>query len=195
MSQRRYSKRRKGSGWSKLLEPGEQILWSGKSRLGQGMDPDNRAVAWIAAIFVFGGAIFVAIGAGSSLPVLGRAMFGLFGAAMIAMSVFLLWLLRQEAVQGRKPVYYALTDRRALIRGWYGLEIWPIGPDTRPEKRRGKPASVVFGQEVEPGDPTDPKFVPGRRDVGFFNIHDADKVLRLVRRIQTAAPAQTENAP
>lgn len=195
MSQRRFSKRRKGSGWDRLLEPDEKILWSGESVLDQGMDRDGRAVVWVAAVVALAGAIFLAIAIKSGLPWSGRAVFGGFGAVMIVLFGFLIWLLRQDAVQGRKPVYYALTDRRALIRSWYGLEIWPIGPDTQPEKRRGKPASVVFGQETEPLDPTDPEYVPGLRDVGFFNIRDADEVMRLVRRIQTAAPAQMETAP
>ena len=181
--------------WGREIERGERLLWFGQSKPQGRMDRESRAL--LIGVLVIGGVagpLFTAIGLFVDWPWLGRAMFLGFAVAIVALSGFFVRLLLQEARQARKPVQYALTDRRALIRAWYGLESWPITPETVAEMRPGKPASVVFGREQDAPDRFERRDVPGFRDIGFFDIADAEKVQRLIRDIQASQPANRESA-
>ena len=184
-----------GAKWRRVIEPGERVLWFGQSRPRGRMDSESRIL--LLGMLVIGGVagpLFAAIGLLADWSLLGRAMFLGFAVATLALTGFFVWLLLNDARQARKPVHYALTNRRALIRAWHGLESWPITRDTVAEMRPGKPASLVFGQEQDAPDRFEVHEVAATRDIGFFDIVDAETVQRLIREIQASQPAKRESA-
>jgi len=167
-----------GPGWQGILDPGERILWQGQ--------PDSRPHIGLAEIksatpglMMSGFAlIWMLMAAQASLLF---AMFGLLflgkGVLDVAQRLILPSFTRSRS-------WYTLTDRRAIVATdlpFQGrrLKSWPIGPASPVEYVASEPPSVLFGPET----------IDRRERAGFHFIPEADRVMTLLRQIQSGQAA------
>lgn len=169
-------------GWQGILDDGEQILWQGRpsSRI-DWLDGDWRSALMGLVMVAF--ALFWMFQAAKS----GTGMW-LFG------MLFLVIGLRSALSENVLPAYirsrswYTLTSRRAIVatdmpvRG-RRLVSFPITAATPVVLEPGDPGSIFFG----------PLALSERKGEGFLLIPEADKVMRIIRTIQSGS--ETKDAP
>ena len=176
--------------WEDFLQPGETLIWEGAPL------PGIHGWGKIIGMALFG-LPFLAVG--TAILVTGLAMlvgptwadFGL-GFFMAAFSIpfagigaFLVFGQGIAAAQAHRRIRYALSTRCAYIgTSWLkpSLEIYPILKSTSVGLEKGRRADTVWfhvrNEKDSDGDLSTTR-------IGFDNIADGDKVLSLLRSIQT----------
>jgi hypothetical protein len=96
---------------SRLLEPGESLLWAGKPRQGLFLRPSDVVVAPI-TLFWAGFVIAWEIGVLSSGP---QAAFWLWGVPFVIVGLYITVGRFFVDARSRAKTYYALTNRRIVI--------------------------------------------------------------------------------
>jgi hypothetical protein len=167
-------------GWEGILDKGEKILWQGRPAQGLHISFTKIPVA-VFGLFFAGFALFWMIMASQA-----GGGFWMFGLIHFTVGVGLTGTALVGETFRHRATWYTLTDRRAFIATdlpWKGrtLESYTIDPDTRLDYRAGDPASIYFARELRRGS-------KGRSywaNVGFERISGGEKVMRLLRKVQT----------
>ena len=178
--------------WEDFFQPGETLLWEGAPR------PGVHGWGRIIGMALFG-LPFLVIGTGIMITGLGMMIgptwfdvgVGLFMAAFAipfaGIGAFLVVGQGILAAQAHRRVRYALSTRCAYIgTSWVkpGLEIYPILKSTSVGLQKGRRADTVWfhvrSEKDSDGDLSTTR-------IGFENIADGDKVLSLIRGIQTGS--------
>ncbi|WP_283176114.1 hypothetical protein [Gemmobacter sp. 24YEA27] len=191
--------------WSRDLAPGERLLWTGRPAPGRrygrndlGMTLIGVMVSLFAFLWIAFAATFLrdpAMAPGQA-PLLGLVM--VFCAIVAVLSLFLAswllwrgWLTRERDLERS---FYALTDRRALLRltgppprfSRPKLTSWPILPESILEMTgdpRHGTASLHLAVLVTVDSDGDTSYTR----TGFERLTDAEQVLQLVLDIQAKA--------
>ena len=160
---------------SRWIDPGEQIVWSGRPNAGNYAIKKSVGSFWF-GVFFFGFAVFWVNGAYYQSGL----QFALYGAPIVIAGLAMLLSPLWHFIRGRRTTYL-LTDRRAII------DTSGLFP-----KRLSVPLSQVRFVELkasnrESGDILFRDYVVGGADAqsikqdGFIAISDATYVDRLVR--------------
>lgn len=163
------------------LDPGEQVLWTGRPKPGYIRSPGTlRALAMAIAAVLVCGAFMAWTDWGTSLaPQLGLL-------PLLAFCLFV-WQKILSPASRLARTRYSLTTRRALIQtgGLFGLrtDVFPITDAMAVELDMAQPPSLYFGARLER---RDDEWVKVK--CGFERIEDADHVYALIRRIQQQEP-------
>lgn len=176
------------------LDPGERLLWTGAPATGIRFTI-RSIVTSVISLFLLGFAvIWTTIASWGLWSGQWRASDGFLRVILVAFPLFglpfvlvgLYGVLGHYVADARRRAQtrYALTDRRALIavQGRDALlRSWPINRDTVVDYHPGREASIRFVTEVQidsDGDKTHTR-------TGFERIREGEKVMRLIRTIQT----------
>lgn len=178
--------------WEDYFQPGEALLWEGAPL------PGIHGWGKIIGMALFG-LPFLVIGTGvlaTGLSMLvGPTWFdfgiGFFMAAFsipfAGIGAFLVLGLGIAAAQAHRRIRYALSNRCAYIGTFWlkpNLEIYPILRGTSVGLEKGRKADTVWfhvrSEKDGDGDLSTTR-------IGFDNIADGDKVLSLIRSIQTGS--------
>jgi hypothetical protein len=178
--------------WDDFFQPGETLIWEGAPL------PGIHGWGKIIGMALFG-LPFLVIGTGILVTGLGMlvgptwADFG-FGFFMAAFSIpfagigaFLVLGQGIAAAQAHRRIRYALSSRCAYIgTTWLrpSLEIYPILKSTSVGLEKGRRADTVWFHVRREKD-SDGDLSTTR--IGFDNIAEGDKVLSLIRSIQTGS--------
>lgn len=162
--------------WDNILDPGEQIIWSGRPDTGISITPLSIFMMLFGAVFTAFAVFWMIMAYPSFIWMFGLIHFSV-GVAVMLGAVF-------GGPFRRKRTWYTLTTHRALIATdlpIFGkkLDSYPIEAGSPLSLNPGSPGSVYFGTKTVSG-----KY--GKHDVrvGFERINDADHVFRLLREIQ-----------
>lgn len=171
-------------GWQGILDDEESILWQGRPEKGiRWFDGDVSGT--IMGIFMVCFALFwmfKAAESGTLMWIFGFLFLLVGGRQALAGNVIPAYI--------RSQTWYTLTNRRAIIatdmpvRG-RRLTTVPITPDTLVTYEPASPGSILFG----------PPIIAQRRNEAFLLIPDAERVMRLIRKIQTEPPVLTSTEP
>ncbi|WP_112311895.1 hypothetical protein [Pseudogemmobacter bohemicus] len=187
--------------WSQDLAPGERLLWTGRPEPGRrysrsdfGMSVLGGMVALFAALWIlFAVTMLNDPAMAPQAPLLGLVMVfcGLVAALSLLAARWLLWggWLRRE--RDLERAFYALTDRRALMRltappprfATPKLTSWPILSQTMIEMTGNparEPVSLHLAMLVTVDSDGDKTYTR----TGFERIADAEHVLQLILDIQ-----------
>ncbi len=170
------------SGWQGILDDGETILWQGRpaSRI-DWLEGDWRNMllgGFMMAFALFW--MFQAAKSGTFMWVFGMLFLIIGARTALSETVFPAYI--------RSRSWYTLTNRRAIVatdvpvRG-RRLASFPITAATPVVLAPGDPGSIYFG----------PLALSERKGDGFLMIPEADKVMRIIRKIQSGE--ETKDAP
>lgn len=182
--------------WESYLDPGERLLWSGVPA--QGVRVTRKGLgSSFASLFILAFALLWTAGAG--LGIISGAwrqaegamfwfmvLFPVFGLPFIALGLYGVFGHYFDDARQRARTRYALTDRRALIAidgRERVLRSWPIRPETIVDFLPGPEASLRFATDVQVDSEGDKSYTR----VGFERIAEGEKVMRLIRQMQTGA--------
>ncbi|MCG3269358.1 aspartate carbamoyltransferase catalytic subunit [Yoonia sp. I 8.24] len=166
------------SAWDGILDTDEEILWQGRPNPGFAFRPSMIFTTLFGLAFA-AFALFwmvMAASAGGYFWMFGLLHFAV-GVGIIAGAVFFPSFKRRRT-------WYTLTNRRAFIATELPmlgkkLKSYPVTPDTPIEFRDDPIPSVMLASETKRGK-NSTYTVP----IGFELIHDARKVLTLLRSVQ-----------
>ncbi len=157
--------------WADILEPGEDLLWTGRPR-------PKLSLRNFQLLGPFVGATGTVIAGGmllgySDLPVSQSVVVGVVGAL-----VFLSLLRGFKRWSALYRTRYALTGQRALFfqlqRGKTCVKAFPRSSETKPDVRPTSPPSVFFIRQVRADNTT------LAAHLGFEYVKDSDRLCALM---------------
>ncbi|MEO1459963.1 MAG: hypothetical protein AAFV49_20665, partial [Pseudomonadota bacterium] len=162
------------------LDPGEEILWSGRPMLRPLLE--GQEIIMPVVSFVLAGSIYRILDLHQRETFNIEMMRVLMTAMMLGLLLLALWLPARTILRRRRS-HYAVTNKRAMIleTGPGGkFRSYPLTWDRIVNVRFGKHVSVIF--EVE-------QHAPYVSEVGFEHLSDGLEVYRLIRQVQSGTVA------
>ena len=157
--------------WQDLLEPEEELLWTGRPRPKLSLRNFQLFGPFVGAIgTVIAGAFVLR---GNTLPVSQSVVVAVI-VALVALSL----LRGMKRLTDLRRTRYALTNHRALFfkltRDGTRAKAFPRGAETKPDLRPTSPPSVFFIRHEQPGNPA------RAAHLGFEYVEDSDRLSALM---------------
>ncbi|MEJ6395170.1 hypothetical protein V8J82_18045 [Gymnodinialimonas sp. 2305UL16-5] len=138
--------------WDDELEPGEKLLWTGRPARGLRLTQEVAALLGfaIAAHGVGAFILYLTIGENGQIPTAPLVFLGFLSFIFIGISVLFIWF----ETSMRNCLYYAVTDRRAIILNThegppFRQTSYPITPDLKLSVSLGRRQTLWFKPRVE----------------------------------------------
>lgn len=171
-----------GEAWQDFLFEGEELLWQGAPSIAPRPTKTGVVVTIIGLILMYYFGKLVQITLSIGIEDTGVFSFAVFGAAMVALGLWMAlghWVLD---IQKRKATYYALTNQRAFIASSLGkrkMLSFSLKPDYQPMLTKGLRHNVTFGEE----DWFDRYGEKTKRSIAFEYLQNGQQVFDLLTEI------------